>query len=237
MDIEKSGTSPLIGDDGYHKFSLARWFMRRDFEKVGAWIDAETPLDAPALIRARFRKKHPQESPKYAQIDFSFSPRMAIPCEFWFEDFIEIVGERGIMWLNQCSAAGDREFFRGAGDNMSRSGVFPPIVVFIDGQVKTYMTDLTLKQRNWSTSFIGSTRHFIKVMKEGTRDPIYTGEEGREINRYAIAALFSAQENRDVSLDEITPEAEARGELVIRTNFCNPPRTANPLSLTSEKND
>ena len=83
------------------------------------------------------------------------------------------------------------------------------------------MTDITLSQRNWSTSFIGSTKHFIKVMKEGSGDPIYTGEEGREINRYAIAALLSAQENRDVYLDEITAEAEENKEFEIKTNFCN----------------
>jgi predicted dehydrogenase len=220
MDIVKSGTSPLIGDDGYHKFSLARWFMDRDFEKVGAWIDDETPLDAPALIRAKF-KKQPGDTPRYAQIDFSFSPKMVIPTEFWFDDFLEIVGEKAVMWINQCSAAGDREMFLGSGDQMSKSPVFPPIAVFINGQVETYMTDLTPSQRNWSTSFVGSTKHFIKVMKDNTKDPIYTGEEGREINRYAIAALLSAQENRDVYLDEITPEAEKNKKFEIKTNFCN----------------
>ena len=221
VDIEKSGTSPLIGDDGYHKFSLARWFMDRDIEKVSSWIDDETPLDAPAFIRAKYKKNSPSDKPRYAQVDFSFSPKLAIPCEFWFEDFIEIVGERGYMWINQCSAAGDRAFFKGAGDSMSQSPVFPPIAVFVDGQVQTYMEDISLSQRNWSTSFVGSTKHFIRVMKEGSRDPIYTGEEGREINRYAIAALLSAQEGRDVYIDEITPEAEANNEFKLKTNFCN----------------
>ena len=217
LDLSRSGVGPLVGDDGSHKFSLARWFMGRDFEKVGAWIDATTPLDAPALIRAKL-KNAPNECPKYAQIDFSFSTKMALPCDFWLDDFIEIVGERGIMWLNQCSAAGDREFFRG--NQMSDSPVFPPIAVFINGRVETYLTDISPSERNWSTSFVGSTRHFIKVMKEGG-EPIYTGEEGREIHRYVIAAFISAQEGRDVHLDEITTVAEQEGKFRIRTNFCN----------------
>ena len=69
-------------------------------------------------------------------------------------------------------------------------------------------------------SFVGSTKHFIRVMKEGGQ-PIYTGAEGKEITRCALAAHVSAQENRDVYLDEITTEAEGQGRFVISTNFCN----------------
>lgn len=217
LDLERAGVGPLVGDDGYHKFSLARWFMGRDFEKVSAWIDPETPLDAPALIRAKF-KSVPGDGPKYAQIDFSFSTRMALPCDFWLDDFVEIVGERGIMWINQCSAAGNRELFQPC--EMSKSPVFPPIAVFLNGKVTTYLEGISPEERNWSTSFVGSTKHFIKVMKEGG-EPIYTGEEGKEITRYVIAAHVSAQENRDVYLDEITAGAEERKEFEIRTNFCN----------------
>jgi hypothetical protein len=57
-------------------------------------------------------------------------------------------------------------------------------------------------------------------MKEGG-EPIYTGAEGKEITRYTIAAFVSAQDNRDVLLDEITTEAEENREFEIKTNFCN----------------
>ena len=216
-DIKTSGVGPLVGDDGYHKFSLTRWFMERDMEKISSWIDADTPLDAPALIRAKF-KPLPGDHPKYAQIDFFFSPRMALPCDFWLDDFVEIVGARGIMWINQCSAGGNRQLFRG--NKMSDSPVFPPIAVFVDGQVTAYLEDISPSERNWSSSFIASTKHFIEAMKNGG-DPIYSGEEGREITRYGMAALVAAQENRDVYLDEITSETEQRGEFKITENFCN----------------
>ena len=217
MDLERSGVGPLVGDDGFHKFSLVRWFMSREIERINAWIDPETPLDAPAMIRAKLKRLQ-GDGPKYAQIDFSFSPHMALPCDFWFEDFVEIVGERGIMWINQCSAAGNRKMFEGC--EMSSSAVFPPIAVFVDGRVSTYLEDITPEERNWSTSFVGSTKHFIKVMVEGG-EPVYSGEEGKEITRYALAAYVSAQENRDVDLDEITTEAEVEGRIAITTNFCN----------------
>jgi predicted dehydrogenase len=216
-DLNASGVGPLVGDDGFHKFSLARWFMERDFEKVSAWIDSETLLDAPAFVRAKFRRQ-PGDGPKYAQIDFSFSPRMNLPCDFWLDEFVEIIGEKGIMWINQCSAAGDRKMFQG--NQMSNSPVFPPIAVFIDGEVKTFLSDISPQERNWSSSFLASTKHFIQVLRDGG-SPIYTGEDGMEVTRYAIAAHVSAETNCDVRLDEITAEAEREKRFEIKRNFCN----------------
>lgn len=216
MDLERTGVGPLVGDDGFHKFSLARWFMGRDFEKIGAWIDAETPLDAPAMIRARF--KSGADRPRYAQLDFSFSPRMALPCDFWLDDFVEIFGERGVMWINQCTGGSDRDYFKAC--EMSGSPAFPPIAVFVDGKVTTYLEEVPPESRGWSSSFVKATRHFVQAVKEGGR-PVFTGEEGREITRCVMAAYVSAQEQRDVYLDEITAEAERKRAFEIRSNFCN----------------
>ena len=216
MDFRRSGTGPLVGDDGFHKFSLARWFMERDFEKIGAWIDGDTPLDAPAMIRARL--KDAGGKPKYAQLDFSFSPRLALPCSFWLEDFVEIFGEKGVMWVNQCTGGKDRAYFEAC--NMSGSPAFPPIAVFVDGEVTTYMEEVPPEERSWSSSFVGATRHFIRAVRDDTR-PVFSGEEGREITRCIIAAYLSAQEERDVYLDEITTQAELDREYEIKSNFCN----------------
>ncbi len=75
-------------------------------------------------------------------------------------------------------------------------------------------------ERNWSHSFDAATRHFIEVMK-GHAPPIYTGAEGKEINRYIIGAYVSAQEQRDIELDEITSEGECSGNIRIANTFCN----------------
>jgi predicted dehydrogenase len=216
-NLETSGFGPLVGDDGFHKFSLARWFMDREIQKISAWIEKETPLDAPAFIRAKFKPLH-NEDPKYALIDFSYSPRMEIPFNFWLDDFVVIVGTKGIMWINQCSAAGDRAIFRG--NQMSASPVFPPIAVFVNGRVSTYLEEMSPSERNWSTSFVNSTRHLLSILRNGG-EPIYTGKEGRENTRYLIAAYVSAQENRDVYLDEVTSKAEREGNIRIVDNFCN----------------
>ena len=215
-DVRQCRSSVLVGDDGLHKFSLACWLMDRDIERVSAWIDPETPLDAPAFIRAKFRTR-PGEPAKYAQIDFNFSTRLAIPCDVWLDDFVEICGERGVMWVHQCAGAGDRPLFKG--NRMSSSSAFPPIAVFVDGQVTTYLDHLSPQERNWSTSFVACTRHFIGVATDGGT-PICTGEQGRDLNRYATAALLSAQEQRDIDLSEVTSEAEEQGAFELRDNFC-----------------
>ncbi len=216
VDVQQSRSSVLVGDDGLHKFSLACWLMDRDIERVSSWIDPETPLDAPAFIRAKFRTR-PGEPAKYAQIDFNFSTRLAIPSDVWLDDFVEICGERGVMWIHQCAGAGDRPLFKG--NRMSSSSAFPPIAVFVDGRVSTYLDHLSARERNWSTSFVACTRHFIGVATDGGT-PICTGEQGRDLNRYATAALLSAQDQRDVDLVEVTSEAEEQGAFELRDNFC-----------------
>jgi predicted dehydrogenase len=213
-DMTKAGTTPLVGDDGFHKFSLARWFMGRDLATIGAWIDRDTSLDAPAIIRGRFHRTDGERS-TYAQLDFSFSPRMSTQFDFWLDDFVEIVTEGGVMWINQCSAAGDRPLFQG--NRMSDSPVFPPIATFSDGTVTTYLADISPSERNWSTSFVASTRHFIDVMLRGG-EPIHSGEDGMEIMRYITAAIVSAKRGGDVDLAEISVDAESRGDLKINAS-------------------
>jgi predicted dehydrogenase len=218
LNLKTAGVGPLTGDDGYHKFSVARWFMGREFEKVNSWIDESTPLDAPAFIRAKY-KSLPGDCPKYAEIDVSFSTHLAIPWDFWLDDFAEIVGTKGIMWINQCQGSGEREFFKG--NTMSKSPVFPPIALFVNGRVETYLESNRDVDRNWSISFVNSTKHFLKVIQDGGK-PICSGEEGKETLRCILASSISAQENRDVFMEEITTEAEVHKQFETKTIFCNP---------------
>jgi predicted dehydrogenase len=92
--------------------------------------------------------------------------------------------------------------------------------VYRDGRVTTYLDDISPADRNWSTSFVGSTRHFIEVMRDGGA-PVYSGEDGMEITSYSLAALVSAVEGRDVDMDRFTPAGEAAGEFAVTTAFMN----------------
>jgi hypothetical protein len=94
---------------------------------------------------------------------------------------------------------------------LSKFPQYAPIVVYVDGEVKTYGNDLP---RDWRYSFIGATQNFIKVMKEGGT-PIYTGEQGKNLCIFAKMPYISTQQQREVFWEEITPENEENRSCVV----------------------
>ena len=109
------------------------------------------------------------------------------------------------MWLNQCTAAGNF---------LSETPQYPPIVVYTNGEVKTFGDDLP---REWRYSFINSTQHFIEIIKNGSGEPIYTGEQGKNLSIFAKMPYISNQKSKIVYWEEITPENEAIGECNVKT--------------------
>jgi hypothetical protein len=91
---------------------------------------------------------------------------------------------------------------------LSKTPQFPPIVVYVDGDVKTYGEDLP---RDWRYSFINATEHFIEIMKTGHGEPIYNGEQGKNLCIFAKMPYISNQRGSVVYWEEITPENEKKG--------------------------
>ena len=209
IQVDKCGGGPLVYDDGIHKFSLALWLMNEDtVEKVYSWIDYfSATVDFPANIIWKYPSKDPSAPPRYGSMEFCQGPNVYYPSNFYAcDEFIEISGTKGIMWLNQCTSGGNF---------VSETPQYPPIVVFSDGEVKTYGEDLP---RDWRYSFIGATQNFIKVMKEGGT-PIYTGEQGKNLCIFAKMPYISSQQQREVFWDEITPENEQNKSCVVEEYF------------------
>ena len=111
-----------------------------------------------------------------------------------------------IMWINQCTAGGNF---------LSKTPQFPGIVTYVDGEIKTYGEDLP---RDWRFSFINSTEHFIEAIKTGG-EPIYTGEQGKNLCIFAKMPYISHQQKRDIYWEEITPENEANRSCVVEPFF------------------
>jgi predicted dehydrogenase len=65
------------------------------------------------------------------------------------------------------------------------------------------MTHLSNIDTDWATGFINGTHDFLAAIREG-RESELTGSEAREVLRFSMAIQLSAQEHREVSLDEIT---------------------------------
>ena len=205
-NFEKCGGGWFIYDDGIHKFSMALWLM--DQEKVDelySWIDYfTTAMDSPSLIFWKYPSKELDDPPKYGSMQFTLAPNVYYPSNFYdCDEFIEISGTKGMMWLNQCTCGGNF---------ISKTPQYPPIVVYSGGEVKTFGEELP---RDWRYSFINSTEHFIRAIQEGS-SPIYTGEQGKNLCIFAKMPFISTQKKRIVTWDEITPENEQNGSCNVK---------------------
>jgi len=207
FQVDTCGGWPWIYDDGIHKFSAALWLMGQErVEKVFGWIDYfSTGMDSPSIIFWKYPSKNDNDTPKYGSMQFTLAPNVYYPSNYYdCDEYIEISGTNGMMWLNQCTSGGNF---------ISKTPQFPPIVVYRDGEVKTYGEDLP---RDWRYSFINSTEHFIKVIREGG-EPIYTGEQGRDLCIFAKMPYISQQQKRPIFWDEITPENEKNRSCAVET--------------------
>jgi predicted dehydrogenase len=209
VQVDKCGGGPLVYDDGIHKFSLALWLMdQENVEKVYSWIDFFSgTMDGPSNIFWKYPCQNSEELPKYGSMEFSLAPNMYFPSNYYAcEEFIEISGTKGMMWINQCTSGGNF---------LSEAPQYPPIKVYVDGEVKTYGEDLPL---DWRYSFINSTEHFINAVKND-KDPIYTGNQGKNLSIFAKMPYISNQEKREVRWEEITAKGEAEGTCLVEPFF------------------
>ena len=177
---EQSGGGPLVFDDGHHKFALA-WYFMGEAEEVHAfighteWEDGYW-LDAPSMVSFRFPGN------RIGNIEVVHSPELEIVTRHYAQDDrVEITGTRGVIWIN-CGHG--------------RLGDPPPLALYRDGALTTYRD----METGWEQSFILSTRHYLDVLARGGR-PVLTAREGRQVLRFALAALESARIGRPVSID------------------------------------
>ncbi|MFX1389189.1 MAG: Gfo/Idh/MocA family protein [Promethearchaeota archaeon] len=198
QNFDICGGGPWVYDDGIHKFSMALWLMGQEkVEKVYSWIDYfAAVLDGPSYILWRYPRIKDNEPPKYGIFEITIAPNLYYPTNYYVcDEYIEISGTKGLMWINQCTCGGNF---------ISKSPQFPPIIVYTDGEVNTFGNDLP---RDWRYSFINSTEHFIEAMKSG-REPVYNGEEGKNLSIFAKMAYISDQQKRQVFWEEMTSENE-----------------------------
>jgi predicted dehydrogenase len=95
------------------------------------------------------------------------------------DEFIEIIGSRGIIKINQGMSLGNK------------------IVVIRDGKVETFSNF----EKDWKISFIDATKHFVEVVK-GNKIPIISGEQARNILAFSLAAFKSAEIGKEIYLDD-----------------------------------
>lgn len=178
-----SGGGPVVFDDGYHKFSMFIDLLG-SVDKVVAWID-ETKIvgavcqDCPAVMMWKYLDKK-----VYGVWDITSSEGLYVKSKYYTcDERMEITGSRGILWLTRCTA--------------EMLSDVAPVIMYKDGQITEYWE----APHDWQDSFILSTHDFIDSIKED-REPILSGERGREVLKFALGAIDSARQNREIKLQE-----------------------------------
>ena len=180
---EQSGGGPLVFDDGHHKFALA-WHFMGEPEEVHAFIgrtetaDHRVRVDAPSMVSFRFSGN------RVGNLEIVHSPELEIVTRHYAQDDrVEITGTKGVLWIN---------------GGHGRLGDVPPLALYRDGR----LTEFRDVESGWEQSFILSTRHYLDVLTQGGR-PVLTAREGRQVLRFALAALESARVGRAVPVDVV----------------------------------
>ena len=179
LNPEECGGGPLVFDDGHHKFALG-WHFMGMADEVHAWIGSTEVapgkfLDAPAIVSWKFPGN------RYGSLEAVVSPELVLDTQHYAQDDrVEITGTKGVIWVT-----------RGHGKMMD----LPPVIMYKDRQTRTY-SDMPV---GWEHSFINSTRQFIDAYFAG-ETPLLTGEQGRDVLRFALAAQESARTGAAVKL-------------------------------------
>jgi len=189
-----SGGGATLFDDGYHKFSLATYLLG-DVEKVVAWIDSTQILpgvinDTPAVVMWKYRDKK-----LYGVWDIMQSDEMYVQSKYYTcDERVEITGSRGVLWVTRCTGTLMPEV--------------APVILYRDGKLTEYRD----VKSDWADSFEASTRAFTAAVKNGT-EPELTGEQGREVLKFALAAMDSSAKKQEIYLDsyEDKPVPRKRG--------------------------
>jgi len=178
---KQCGGGPLVFDHGYHLFSLG-YYLGGPVEKVFAWID-QTPvqeaggmvkIDAPAVIMFQYKATH-----RYGLLDIEHTPKMRIYSDYYADDDrIEIIGEKGILFLNRYTA---------------RTIDLPELMLFKDGKT----TPIPVDGVEWHDGFIAATQDCIEKLKAGEQ-PRLDGLTGKAVLQFTLAALQSAATCREV---------------------------------------
>ncbi len=188
MRREQCGGGPVTFDHGYHCYHMARFFVPAEPERVHAFIHwtrlgPDAAHDGPALISWRYAG----DPARFGSWEVIASLGLRVRSSYYVsDDRIEIHGSEGILWINRCTGKLLEE---------------PSLVLYRDGEVRAFH-DL---ETDWAASFRDAGRDFVEGVLGG-RPVAQSLADARLTLAFALAALRSADEGREVGLAEILAE-------------------------------
>jgi predicted dehydrogenase len=182
MRREDCGGGPITFDHGYHCFHMARWLVPAEVECVHAFVHwtqlgEDAWHDGPALLSWRYAG----DPPRYGSWEVIASLGMRVRSHYY--DRMEIHGSEGILWVNRCTGKLLEE---------------PSLVLYRDGETRAFH-DL---ETDWAASFRLGGRDFVDALRGG-RQAAQDLPEARRTLAFALAAARSAEEGREVGIEEI----------------------------------
>lgn len=180
-----SGGGPTTFDHGFHCYQLGQMFVDAPIEVVHAFItlvDIGEGLQVDPAAHISWR--YAGSPARHGSWDVLDAGELDVASKYYVsDDRVEIRGTRGIVWVNQCSGQLLEE---------------PPVVHYRDGVTHAFHRVET----DWAASFRDCTFDFIDAVLEG-RPPRLDAASGRATLAFALAALRSADEHREVRLAEM----------------------------------
>lgn len=185
LDPASCGGGATVFDHGYHCFNMARFLMPADIERVHAFVHwtklgDKAWIDGPALIAWRYAG----DVPRLGSWEVIASLGMRVRSTYYAEDDrIEIHGSEGIIWVNRCTGQLLEE---------------PSVVLYRDGETRAYHDVGT----DWAESFRRGAEDFVNALLDGGTPPL-DATEARRTLVFALAAMRSAAEGREVDVSEV----------------------------------
>jgi predicted dehydrogenase len=181
FEMAREGRGILVFDDGWHKFSVARWLFG-PVERVMAWIGRteftpEFVMDAPSTIMWQ------HHGGLRGVWDITLAPDMLMRSDYYSNDErFEVTGTRGFVRVNHCTAHGLQQ---------------PSLEVYRDGELRQYHA----VDDDWGSSFRESTRHYIDALRTGS-DYLWNADDARDVLAFQLAAHESSERDAPVTLVE-----------------------------------
>jgi predicted dehydrogenase len=176
----RSGRGPLLFDDGWHKLSTALWLFG-PIREVRAWIGTTEivpgiDVDAPTTVTWE------HENGVRGVWDITLAVDMYLRSDYYTNDERwEVTGRRGFARVNRCTGRGIQE---------------PSFEVYLDGEMRSFHA----LDDDWASSFRDSGRHWIKTLRSGDGDLLWSADQALDVLRFALAA-YESDANGGVGVD------------------------------------
>ncbi|MCZ6538274.1 MAG: Gfo/Idh/MocA family oxidoreductase [Chloroflexi bacterium] len=183
----QSGGSPAIMDLGAHMAASIYFFMG-PVERVHSFSDlglrrGSRNSGSPAMITFKFEGES-EGVQRFGSWAITHAPELQIPTDYYPDDeMIEIVGTRGMIWINRCSA---------------KLLDAPPVSLLRDGKTRHFEE----MEVDWGDSFRVGGEEFTDAIANGGQVDM-SAKLARAVLSFQRAAILSAEEHREVAITEM----------------------------------